>query len=136
MRHRFSRCRLRGQEGLLRAKHVQALERLEDAAGQCQLAGHSTAHLDAVQDFLRQELREHFHVESAHRDPASWASRACAGALLAGGRPGSGPPFMTAMPALYARRSAGYSFCPRPAACFASLHACSSQLRHGSLAAV
>ena len=86
--HGLRCCRARTQEGLLRARHVQALEQLEDAAGQCQLAGHGSGHLEAVSDFIRQELREHFHDSgSAQRGPASFVSRTVAGVLLIGGAP-------------------------------------------------
>lgn len=77
--------RLRAHEGVLRRRHALALERLQHAAGQCELAGGGSSSLDGFAEFIKGELSEHFSVDApGEEEPASWVSRALAGALLLG----------------------------------------------------
>ena len=102
---------------------MHALEQLEAAAGQCQLAGHRSGQLEAVSDLIRQELRERFHGERGMRKgPASFVSRALAGVLLVGGRRRIMHACMmvSSWVTLPACMAVSYLRCRRPRVCFSN----------------
>ena len=76
-------CRLRAHEAVLRRKHEAALDNLQSAAGHCENAG-GAQNLNAVADFIRSEISDHFRLHDPDEGQASWLSRGAAGALMLG----------------------------------------------------
>ena len=69
---------------VLRRKHEAALSNLQQAAGHCDAAG-GVQNLNAVADFIRSEIDDHFKLHNPDDDSqASWFSRGAAGLLMIG----------------------------------------------------